>query len=308
VAFQRYLELNIEVHVYIAGRKGWNPPNPLVRRMRLSPPPGLSLALSAVQVTYPSGSESEDEPRLVYQDAAGTGLEWFDIPTTLDGLPKEDSPRYYHTPQMRVRIHQPGELFSARELVVHAEIEADGVLLSGADVRLFDARGQQVRGPRNPLTVRSVVTAEAVVVLDDAFAKRRFEPQLIFYFDEVIPDTTRVEDIKLALRDLQFVVEPLPFEETEVGKNQTLIAFLSATHGDPGDILELWLFVWGRQQRTERRSEQPGGRRFTSKLDTGDLELVVYGSVPRDSRQLVHKVNALQVGLRDQFGRVQAQR
>ena len=51
VAFQRYLELTIQVQVYIAGRKGWNPPKPLVRRIRLSPPAGLSLALSAIQVT-----------------------------------------------------------------------------------------------------------------------------------------------------------------------------------------------------------------------------------------------------------------
>jgi hypothetical protein len=145
VAFQRYLELDIEVQVYIAGRKGWNPPNPLVRRMRLVPPPGLSLALSAVQVTYRDGSESQDEDRLVQQDATGTGLEWFDIRTTLDAVPKEDSPRYYHTPQMRVRIQQPGELFSARELVVQAEVETDGVLLSGAGVRLFDAAGHAVR-------------------------------------------------------------------------------------------------------------------------------------------------------------------
>ena len=72
--------------------------------------------------------------------------------------------------------------------------------------------------------------------------------------------------------------------------------------------MQLFLLVLGRQQRTQRRSERPGGRRFTSKLDTGDLTLVVFGSVPRDSRQLVHDVNALQVGLRDQFRRVQAQR
>ena len=49
---------------------------------------------------------------------------------------------------------------------------------------------------------------ETVVVLDDAFAKRTFEPQQIFHFDEAIPETVRVDDIKLALRDLQFVVEP----------------------------------------------------------------------------------------------------
>jgi len=305
VAFQRYLEVSIEVKVYIAGRKGWNPPNPHVRRIRLAPPRGLSLALSAAEVT---DADKPDEGRLVHQDAAGTGLEWFDIPTILYAVPKEDSPRVYHTPRMRVQIQQPGELFSARRLVVHAEVETDGVLLSGSDVRLFDACGHKVRGPRNPLTVRSLVSAEATVVLDDAFARRTFEPQQTFHFDEVIPDGVRVEDIKLALRDLQFVVKPMDIPETKVGKTQTLIAFLNATRGDPDDVTQLWLLVWGRQQRTERRSERPGGRRFTSKLDTGDLILVVFGSVPRDSRQLVHDVNALQVGLRDQFRRVQAQR
>jgi hypothetical protein len=156
--------------------------------------------------------------------------------------------------------------------------------------------------------VRSVVMAETVVVLDDAFAKRTFHPQQTFHFDEVIPDKVRVDDIQFALLDLQFVVTPQPFPETKVGKAHTLIAYLRATRGDPGDAVELLLLLWGRQQRTERRSEHPGGRRFTSKLDTGDLELVVYGSVPRDSRELVHDVNALQVGLRDQFRRVQAQR
>jgi hypothetical protein len=276
--------------------------------MRLSPPPGLSLALSAVKVTYPDQPGGADKVRLVHHDAAGNGLEWFDIPTRLDAVPKDDSPRFYHTPRMRVRIQQPGELFSARELVVQAEVETDGVLLSGTDARLFDALGQQVRGPRSPLTVRSVITAETVVVLDDAFAKRLFEPQQIFHFDEVIPDTVRVDDIKLALRDLQFVVKPEPLPRAKVGKTHTLIAYLRATRGEKGDALQLWLLVLGRQQRTERRSEQPGGRRFTSKLDTGDMQLIVFGEVPRDSRQLVHDVNALQVGLREQFRRVQAQR
>jgi len=303
IAFQRYLELSITVQVYVAGRKNWNPPHhPVVRRMRLVPPAGLSLALSAVEVTY------NDEPCLVQQDVTGTGLQWFDITTTLHRVPKEDSSWYYHTPQMLVRIYQPGELFSAREMVVYAEVETEGVLLSGTDVRLFDARGRQTRGPRDPLVVRSRVEAETTVVLDDAFAKRVFEPQLTFHFDEVIPDSVRIEDIRLALRDLQFAVKAEPVAETRVGKAPTVIASLTATRGDPDDALWLWLVVLGRIQRTQRRSQHPGGRRFTSKLDSGDLTLVVFGDVPRDSRKLVHDVNALQVGLRDQFRRVQAQR
>jgi hypothetical protein len=43
-------------------------------------------------------------------------------------------------------------------------------------------------------------------------------------------------------------------------------------------------------------------------LDTGDLTLVVFGEAPRDSSPLVHEVNALQMGLRDRFRRMKAQR
>lgn len=100
--------------------------------------------------------------------------------------------------------------------------------------------------------------------------------------------------------------EPIP--EAKIAKTQTLIAIIEATRGDRDDQLHLLLVVTGRQQRTQRQSQHPGGRRFTSKLDTGDLTLVVFGRVPRDTRQLVHDVNALQVGLRDRFRRVQAQR
>ena len=63
-----------------------------------------------------------------------------------------------------------------------------------------------------------------------------------------------------------------------------------------------------RRHRTERQSQHPGGRRFTSKLETGDMTLVVYGAAPRDARELVHDVNALQLGLRERFRRMKAQR
>lgn len=303
MTFRTYLELRIVVQVDMHNRKNWEPPQPIVRRMSLSLPSGLTLALSSVEVSY----EGDDRLRLVHQDLAKGGLEWFDVPLLLDGIPKEDS-RSYISPSMIVRINEPGELFREPELIVRADVETDGVLLSGADARLFDTCGARVRGRGNPLTIRSKVAAEATVVLDDAFAKRTVRPQQKFHFDEVIPGQARVHDVVAALVDLRFEVVKQVESDQKITKMPTFVAAIGATRGDPDDAMRLFVYVTGRRHRTERQSQHPGGRRFTSKLDTGDMTLVVYGEAPRDSRQLIHDVNSLQLGLRERFRRMRAQR
>ena len=283
-------------------RKGWKPPDPYIRRMALSLPSGVTLALSSVEVI----DEDDETPRLVQQNPDKGCLEWFDVPLPPD-LTKEDARRYISR-CMIVRIHQPGELFREPELVVRADVETDGVLLSGADARLFDACGDRVKGRDDPLTIRSRVVAEANVVLDDAFAKRTMRPQLKFHFDEVIPGPARVRDIVAALVDLQFEVKKPIVSKKKIVKTPTFVAAIEATRGDPDDAIQLFIYVTGRRNRTERQSQHPGGRRFTTKFDTGDMTLVVYGAAPRDAGELIHDVNALQLGLRERFRRMKAQR
>lgn len=313
MTFSTYLELRIVVQVDMHNRKNWTPPNPVVRRIRLSLPSGLTLALSSVEVSSVAvmGDDVIDDerstPLLVQQNLEEGCLECFDIPLQLTGPPKEDG-RRYRSPLIRVRINQPGELFRESDLVVGADVETDGVLLSGADARLFDACGSRMQGRGNPLTVRSKVTAEATVVLDHAFAKRIVRPQLKFHFDEVIPVRARVDDVVAALVDLRFDVKRRGDFGRKIGKAPTGVGALIATRGDSEDAIRLIVYITGRQHRTERQSQHPGGRRFTSKLDTGDMTVVIYGAAPRDSRQLIHDVNALQSALRDRFRRMQAQR
>ena len=303
MSFHNYLELQIVVQVDMHNRKNWNPPQPVLRRMSISLPSGLTLALSSVEVT----DEENGQRRLVHQNLAEGGLEWFDISLLSEGLPKEDG-RSYRSPRMIVRINEPGELFREPELVVRADVETDGVLLSSADARLFDACGARVKGRGNPLTIRSKVAAEATVVLDDAFAKRTIRPQQKFHFDEVIPGQARVHDVVAALVDLRYEVVKTVEADKKITRMPTAIAVIEATRGDPDDAIRLFVYVTGRRQRTERQSQHPGGRRFTSKLETGDMTLVVYGAAPRDSRELIHDVNALQLGLRERFRRMKAQR
>jgi len=302
MTFQTYLELRITVQVDMRNRKNWKPPSPYIRRMALSLPSGLTLALSSVKVV----DEDDNKPRLVHENPDKGCLEWFDIPLPVD-VTKEDA-RSYRSRCMVVRIHQPGELFREPELVVRADVETDGVLLSGADVRLFDACGTRLKGRDDPLTVRSRVVNEATVVLDDAFAKRTMRPQLKFHFDEVIPGPARARDVVAALVDLQYEVERKYISDKKILRTPTFVAAIEARRGDPDDAIRLYIYVTGRRHRTERQSQHPGGRRFTSKFDTGDMTLVVYGAAPRDAGELIHDVNALQLGLRERFRRMKAQR
>lgn len=316
MTFRPYLELRIRVRVILPTRKGTDPPAPVVRRLSLSLPSGLVLAPSSIgleiQPDEPAPrTEADDDtappPPVIQYDPRTASIGWFDIHTEPTKKNRQEGPRAFRSPLMVVHVNEPGELFAEPELVVRAEVETPDTLLSDAQYRLFDARGQESRGARSPLTVRSLITVETTVVLGDAFAQRKFEPQQSFHFDEVIPAPLRVEDIASALTDLRFEVRQ-PKWKAKRTKSFTLVGYIEARRGEAGNTMRMRLFVIGRHQRTQRQSQHPGGRRYTSKLDTGDLTLIVHGEVPRDSSELIHQMNELQMTLRDRFRRLKAQR
>ncbi|MGH4015420.1 MAG: hypothetical protein ACRDSL_16140 [Pseudonocardiaceae bacterium] len=204
-------------------------------------------------------------------------------------------------------IAQPGELFTQPALVIEVEVAAPGELLSGMDARLFDAQGQRYRGGRrNPLTIRSIITTRCTLVLRDAFARRRLSPYQSFQFNEIIPDDLRIADIATALGDQRFEVEQVNL--ARVKSKRGLLHFLFAKRTEGPDTMALLVFVHGHRHATERRSQQPGGHRYTSTLDSGDLGIIVSGWVHRDTRDLIHEINELQLALRDRFRRLKAPR
>jgi hypothetical protein len=333
MTFRSYLELNVRVQVDFARRKAVDPPAPVVRKMSVSLPSGLTFALSSVDVMeMESDNDQVGEPLKVQYNPDEGAIEWFDIQTETTEKTETDKTevfRSFHTRRICMRVHQPGELFSETDLVVRAHVETDEVLLSGAQVRLFDAQGRPFEGPNAPLTVRSSVIAEAAVVLDEAFEKRMFQPQQAFHFDGVIPERARVQDIESALIDLRYEVDPPQYEtadepsdipetpgppetqrpgKRQLPRSQELIARITAERGYDEDRIQLALFVLGRWHRTQRQSQNSGRRRYTTEMNSGDLTLIVFGWAQRDSGRLVHEVNALQMGLRDRFRRIEVPR
>jgi hypothetical protein len=234
-------------------------------------------------------------------------VEWFDVETRAWGSEREPGePWQFESPEMVMTIEQPGELFARRELMIEVEVEVPGLLLSGTEARLFNARGRRYPASGKVLDVRSIVTTRCCVVLRDAFARRALSPYQTFHFDEIVPETLRVADIATALRDQRFEVGSVDLSEGRTTGGFRHFLFASRTEGP--DTMSLWVFVRGHRYTTERRSRRSGGDQYKSTFETGDVRIVVRGSVHRDTRNLIHEVNELQLALRERFERLKAQR
>jgi hypothetical protein len=302
VGFQPMLRLRLTVHLTLPARRGQAPQAPKVRRVSVKLPTITSLAPSSLQL------EVDGEPKNVQHNPENVSLEWFDVPTTRARDAGEDEPWFFHSPSMVMTITQPGELFTRPTLVIEVEAETPGELLSGMDARLFDARGRRYRRDgRNPLTIHSTITTQCTLVLRDAFASRQLSPYQSFHFDEIIPDDLRIADIATALSDQRFEVRKrvnVTGRKNKAGLRHVLLA--ERTEGP--DTMALLVLVQGHRHTTQRRLEQSQGRRYTTTFDSGDLGIIVYGWVHRDTRDLIHEINELQSALRDRFRRLKAPR
>lgn len=186
------------------------------------------------------------------------GLEWSDVPMTPEGA-QQRTAESAHSPddsgedlddggsrddiiilssgEMTLSISNPGELYKQEKLSGQIEVTINR-LLSGMDVRLYDATGQQCQSRRPGLKLKSNVTTEFSLPLYDAFAQRTMSPYQWLYFDEVIPSELRIGDIETALRNRGFEVLPSAPVNPE---NCQIMAH--RTHGP--DQLQLAVYVRG---------------------------------------------------------------
>ena len=205
---------------------------------------------------------------------------------------------------LTVRIQQPGQLRNAEMLSGEVEAEVERELLSGIQARLFDACGRRM--PPDVLKVRTRLRLRFDAYLEDEFERRETSATHTMHFDEVIPDTARIDDIVSALRDRGFDIDDVSQPAEGNAGNPEWVIRASRAEG-PNEV-KLILVVRGRRYTTRRRAETPGWHRYTSKFDSGELRIAVYGAVPRTSRELTEEVNRLRDSLSVRFKHVQAQR
>jgi hypothetical protein len=239
------------------------------------------------------------EPHRLRYNPEREGLEWSDIPMAPEADSGVGEIRTFWSPAMDLVIPQPGELYQQVSLDGQVMVAVDR-LLSGMDARLYDATGTSRGHPR--VARESLVATKFRLILGDAFARRTLSPHQQLHFDEVIPAETRIDDIKMALKNLGFkVTDPWP----EHGPERR---WLSAERAEGPDALGLVLYVEGKQYKSRRQRRVPGGMTYRTDLDSGELRIYAYGWLARNSRPVVQEMNALREALHERFDRLPARR
>lgn len=305
----------------------------LLLRVRVDLPDSVAVesllpVVSKVRVGWPRFTslrslrlENEDKPEepLIHRfDAVSRSVEWSKVPMTPANNVTTTGLRAYFSPAMALTIELPSDLYvetpyeaqndgtrSAQSEVLTGEVEVEvaGVLLSGLQVRLFDATGRLVDKP--PLHLKTLLKTSYSVNLDDVFAKRMLWPRQRLYFDQVIPDDLRLLDVKTALADRGFRVDDrgrIDVEGSDFGH------LLWAQRPEGADKLVLVLVIEGKAYTTRRETQIPGRQRYTSVLESGEMTIHMAGELPGNSQKLIHEMNVLQQDLRARFDRVRANR
>jgi hypothetical protein len=227
------------------------------------------------------------------------GLEWSDITMERQDDPGAGELITFTSPKMILVIPQPGELYQEEGLGGQVKVSINR-LLSGLDARLYDATGTMLGQPR--VALQSLVSTKFDLRLDDAFARRTLSPHQQLHFDEVIPADTRIDDILMALKNLGFRADD-PWPDRGPDKR-----WLFATRREGPDLLRLVLYVEGKRHKSRRQRTVPGGMKYRTELDSGELRIYAYGWLARSGRPVVQEMNALRVALRERFDRLPARR
>jgi hypothetical protein len=227
------------------------------------------------------------------------GLEWSDITMEREPDPGVGELITFASPKMILTIPQPGELYQEQSLGGEVKVTVNR-LLSGLDARLYDATGTMRGQPR--VARQSLVSTKFDLTLDDAFARRMLSPHQQLHFDEVLPAETRIDDVMMALKNLGFRArDPWPDRGPEE-------RWLFAERHEGPDLLRLALYVEGKRHKSRRQRTVPGGMKYRTELDSGELRIYAYGWLARNSRPVVQEMNALRVALRERFDRLPARR
>jgi hypothetical protein len=218
---------------------------------------------------------------------------------------------HYQSAVMLLSIGHPGELYKQPTLEAVADLEVSGYLMSGMTARLYDANGYF---RKSPLKLTTKIRASAELRLDDAFARRDRSPSQDLFFDEVIPDDMRIADIKTALEDRGFSVRKVVWPQSDGShddKDKNIDSWLHVAHRKAGPVdMVLWILAVGQWLRTRRETTMHGGGiTHSTSLPSGELRVVIRGSLPGDSEgRLTHEMNMLHEALRERYGRARQRR
>jgi hypothetical protein len=228
-------------------------------------------------------------------------LEWLDVPFQYSGRDSGDDVMVFHSHDMQLHVVQPGELYQSEAISGDIEVEVSDYLMSGLDARLFDCTGTDRSKERLKLTTK--ISTKLRLVLEDAFAQRKLSPHQHLHFEGIVPDDLRIADLVTTLADHRFRVV---HQKKVDGEADTHLIFVARPEGP--ETMYLLFLVRGHRHRAQRESRIPDGPTFRSRFDSGDLQIYVYGQLPRDSSEITHEINSIHRALRERFDRLRTRR
>jgi hypothetical protein len=103
------------------------------------------------------------------------------------------------------------------------------------------------------------------------------------------------------------VAEGFEYYQERVVSQKPVVLLLFYRKREGSDYLKLVYLLESTRYTTERETTV-GGEKFTTSLDSGDLEVYGYGTLRRSSREITNAMNRINQVLRTQFGHVRVRR
>lgn len=239
-------------------------------------------------------------------------IEWRDVPFQ---SPKQQSARtgffLYKVPLMRLALEQPGELYP--QTVDSEQHEAGGPptmlkgrveikiprTFSGLQIEFFDATGKKTDPKKEaPIEFQSQITVDFTLALENLFERRIHSPYQQLYFEGVVLDEMRLNDVEMVLAHHGFETRTRSFTGQRSKNRRYLVA---AYRRRELEDIRLWLLLDGKGSQTVRYKTIPGDHMYTTALETGHMTIHMRGEVVGERGYLLDLMSEVHKTLKEQF-------
>lgn len=206
----------------------------------------------------------------------------------------------YQVTNLRLSIKEPGEFYRRVDPVTcKLEITIPDCLLSGTQMDFFDARGiPWSRHDPPKINRKSVIKIEMPIDLHARFQCRTLSPLYEFHFEGLILKKEQIQAIENILQDIGFAQTS---ERYSVNDGEVNIYSRSFECVNQQNVLKLWVHARCITKTSYRETEIPGGRRYTTPVETGNTEIALRAEMKGAVNRLTEMMNAIHRALEAHF-------
>lgn len=265
-------------------------------REKLAPPVITRAALSWPTIPWSESLRLLDGSAPQYRPARRE-VEWLPrfemIRDSSAEEPARDSPIRWHR-ALLFTLDEVADIAEESRLCGRVEVEIADRLLSGLQVRHCDATGSPAStSPRRT----SRISAEIRVSLREMLRRQMRALLHRLSFTGVVLGERRVADVRSTLADCGLKVVPGP--RVEDGGDSTELVVAERPVG--GETLRVMACLRGSRHEALRTTELAGGTSYRTKVESGDLEVILHGRFRGPAETLAEVLDSVHERLRAVF-------